>query len=188
MPDSSEAHCQASLNTARNPNGEPYPVFASEKSRTEASDKTGSDPLIQRVQKMEEVSQVQFIDKVMDIPVISERQMSMMNQVQKTVEVPQIPVRRQDWWMRPVAVTQPSVPGEAERESCSKKRKSAFESDEMVDEASDLDAFGLVQGEKCTRVADESEAQVPEDELVPVAPNMGGRWLTPPGHVEPGMG
>ena len=147
-------------------------MFASEKSRTEASDKTGSDPLIQRVQKMEEVPQVQFIDKVMDIPVISERQMSMMNQVQKTVEVPQIQYvdKIVD---APVAVTQPSVPAEAERESCSKKRKSAFESDEMVDEASDLDAFGLVQGGECTRVVDESEAQGPEDELVPVAPNMG---------------
>ena len=39
---------------------------------------------------MEEVPQVQFIDKVIDIPVINERQMSMMNQVQKTVEVPRV--------------------------------------------------------------------------------------------------
>ena len=42
MPDSSEAQYQASLKTARDPNGEPYPAFASEKSWNEASGKTGS--------------------------------------------------------------------------------------------------------------------------------------------------
>ena len=47
-------------------------------------------PLIQRVQKMGEVPQVQFIDKVIDILVIKERRMSMMNQVQKTVELPRV--------------------------------------------------------------------------------------------------
>ena len=103
---------------------------------------------------------------------VPRRQVPMIPNMQKTVEVPQIQYvdKIVD---APVAVTQPSVPAEAERESCSKKRKSAFESDEMVDEASDLDAFGLVQGEECTRVVGESEAQGPEDELVPVAPNMG---------------
>ena len=62
----------------------------------------------------------------MDVPVISERQMSMMNQVQKTVEVPQIQYvdKIVD---APVAVTQSSVPAEAERESCSKKRKTALQ-------------------------------------------------------------
>ena len=43
MPDSIEAHCQASLKSAKNPDGEPYPAFASEKSWNEASGKTGSD-------------------------------------------------------------------------------------------------------------------------------------------------
>ena len=131
MPDSSEALYQASLKTTRNPNGEPYPAFASEKSWNEASGKTGSEKkfyhsvysgadfaalpfcvaeyveptpevtyghdahvvecvtpvttrkvvhrqvfLIQRVQKMVEVPQVQFIDKMVDIPVIRQRQMS----------------------------------------------------------------------------------------------------------------
>ena len=90
MPDSIEAHCQASLKSAKDPDRGLYTAFASDKSWNEASDKTGSDPLIQRVQKMEEVPQVQFIDKVVDIPVISERQMSMMNRVQKTVEVPRV--------------------------------------------------------------------------------------------------
>ena len=75
-PDSIEAHYQASLKTARNPNGEPYPAFASEKSWNVASGKTVAHrqvPLIQRVQKMVEVPQVQFIDKVVDIPVFNEK-------------------------------------------------------------------------------------------------------------------
>ena len=60
-PDSIEAHYQASLKTARNPNGEPYPAFTSDKSWDEASGKTVAHrqvPLIQRVQKMVEVPQV----------------------------------------------------------------------------------------------------------------------------------
>ena len=76
MPDSSEAQYQASLKTTRNPNGEPYPAFTSDKSWDEASGKTVAHrqvPLIQRVQKMVEVPQVQFIDKVVDIPVINEK-------------------------------------------------------------------------------------------------------------------
>ena len=109
---------------------------------------------------------------VLTADTVPRRQVPMIPNMQKTVEVPQIQYidKIVD---APVTVTQPSVPAEAERESCSKKRKSTFESDEMVDEASDLDAFGLVQGGECTRVVDESEAQGPEDELVPVAPNMG---------------
>ena len=43
MPDSIEAHCQASLKSAKDPDGEPYPAFASEKSWNEASGKTGSE-------------------------------------------------------------------------------------------------------------------------------------------------
>ena len=76
MPDSIEAHYQASLKTARNPNGEPYPASASEKPWNVASGKTVAHrqvPLIQRVQKMVEVPQVQFIDKVVDIPVFNEK-------------------------------------------------------------------------------------------------------------------
>ena len=80
MPDSIEAHCQTSLKTARNPNGEPYTAFTSDKSWDEASGKTVAHrqvPLIQRVQKMVEVPQVQFIDKVVDIPVIRQRHVSL---------------------------------------------------------------------------------------------------------------
>ena len=70
-PDSIEAHYQASLKTARNPNGEPYPAFTSDKSWDEASGKTVTHrqvPLIQRVQKTVEVPRVQFIDRLVDDP------------------------------------------------------------------------------------------------------------------------
>ena len=80
MPDSIEAHCQTSLKTDRNPNGEPYTSFTSDKSWDEASGKTVAHrqvPLIQRVLKMVEVPQVQFIDKVVDIPVIRQRHVSL---------------------------------------------------------------------------------------------------------------
>ena len=40
MPDSIEAHCQASLKSAKDPDGEPYCAFTSDKSWDEASGKT----------------------------------------------------------------------------------------------------------------------------------------------------
>ena len=74
--------------------------------------------LIQRVQKMEEVPQVQFIDKVIDIPVISERQMSMMNQMQKTVEVSRV---------------QLFIDRVVDDPDCAKKRRKAEGQDQDVD-------------------------------------------------------
>ena len=179
MPDSSEAHDQASLKSAKDRDGEPYPAFASEKSRTEASGKTGSEKKFYHnvssgadFAAQPPVTTMTVVSTVLTADTVPRRQVPMIPNMQKTVEEPQIQYvdKIVD---APVTVTQPSVPAEAERESCSKKRKSAFESDEMVDEASDLDAFGLVQGGECTRVVDESEVQGPEDGLVPVAPNMG---------------
>ena len=58
--------------TTRNPNGEPYPAFTSDKSWDEASGKTVAHrqvPLIHKIQKMVEVPQIQYIDKVVDGPV-----------------------------------------------------------------------------------------------------------------------
>ena len=43
MPDSREAHCQASLKMAKDLDRGPYPAFASDKSWNEASGKTGSE-------------------------------------------------------------------------------------------------------------------------------------------------
>ena len=45
---------------------------------------------IQRVQKTVEASKVQFIDKVVDVPVVRQRQVPTRQRVQKTVEVPQV--------------------------------------------------------------------------------------------------
>ena len=138
MPDSSEAHDQASLKSAKDRDGEPYPAFASEKSRTEASGKTGSEKKFYHnvssgadFAAQPPVTTMTVASTVLTADTVPRRQVPMIPNMQKTVEVPQ------------------------------------------VDEASDLDAFGLVQGGQCTRVVDESEAQGPEDELVPVAPNMG---------------
>ena len=57
------------MKTTRNANGEPYPAFTSDKSWDEASGKTVAHrqvPLIQKIQKMVEVPQIQYIDKVVD--------------------------------------------------------------------------------------------------------------------------
>ena len=88
-PDSIKAHDQASLKTTRNPNGESYPAFASEKSWNEASGKTMAHrqvPNIETVQKIVEVPQTQHIDKVADVPVARPRQTLSVQRVQKTVE------------------------------------------------------------------------------------------------------
>ena len=77
MPDSIEAHFQASFKATRNPNGEPYPAFTSDKSWDEASGKTVTHrqvPLIQRVQKTVEVPRVQFIDRLVDDPAVMRRE------------------------------------------------------------------------------------------------------------------
>lgn len=47
-------------------------------------------PAIQEVQKVAEVPQVQYIDKIVDAPVQKQRQVPMVQKVQKTVEVPQV--------------------------------------------------------------------------------------------------
>merc|ERR1719284_1005822 len=46
--------------------------------------------MVQTVQKTVEVPQLQFIDKVVDIPVVAQRQIPMVQTVQKTIEIPQL--------------------------------------------------------------------------------------------------
>ena len=183
IPDSIEAHYQASLKTTGNPNGEPYPAFASEKSWNEASGKKGSEkkfyhsvssgayfaaqpfcvaeyvepaPVttrtvahrqvshIQRVQKMVEVPQVQVIDKVVDIPVIRQRQMSV------------------------------GVSGD-----CTKSQGEDEQEEQEV-------SGSLVQGGEHRREEDETNAQVPGSELVQVAPNMGAGGSHPQATMDQG--
>ena len=144
----------------------------------------------------------QVLDRVDDVPVSRQRQTPLIQRVQKTVEVPQI-----QYVDKIVdAPTQLYVPAEAEtlsqdrvddvsvaaqeqgcRESCSKKRKSAFESDEMVDEASDLDAFVSSKGGMHAS-GGRVRSPRPRKRIGSSGAKHGGRWLTPPGHVEPGMG
>ena len=45
---------------------------------------------MQTVQKTVEIPQVQFLNKVVDIPVVVQRQVPMVQKVQKTLEVPQL--------------------------------------------------------------------------------------------------
>ena len=47
---------------------------------------------MQTVQKTVEIPQVQFLDKVVDIPVVVQRQVPMVQKVQKTLEVPQLQI------------------------------------------------------------------------------------------------
>merc|ERR1719480_232117 len=46
--------------------------------------------MIQTVPRTVEIPQVQYVDKVVDIPVQKQRQVPMVQTVQKTVEIPQI--------------------------------------------------------------------------------------------------
>ena len=128
MLDSSEAHCQASLKSARDPDRGPYTAFASEKSWNEASGKTGSEkkvyhktpvvqqrqvPIVQMVQKTMESPQAQFLDEVVGMSVVVQRKVPMIQRVQKTVEVPQI--QYVDKIVEaPVAAAQQLVPVDAE--------------------------------------------------------------------------
>merc|ERR1711916_268845 len=43
-----------------------------------------------QVTKQVEIPQIQYIDKVVDVPVVMQRQLPTIQKVQKTVEVPQI--------------------------------------------------------------------------------------------------
>ena len=113
----------------------------------------------------------------MDIPVVAQRQVPMIPNVQKTVEVPQIqyidkivdaPVVS---WSEDVSVGTQTV---------SRKRKLSMET-ESADVPSDSE-HGLVQGEECKLEVDETRerhAAGEDPDLLPVAPNMeaGGSHL-----------
>ena len=127
-PDSIEAHYQASLKTARNPNGEPYPAFASEKSWNEASGKTVTHrqvPMIQRVQKTVEVPRVQFIDRLVDDPAVMRRE-AFNIEARELIEDDPVGAKQQES-ERPLSPKERRLPVETE---------SGFQSGEQ----SDLDA------------------------------------------------
>ena len=147
---------------------------------------------------------VQFSDRVVDVSVVTRRPVPMILNVQKTVEVPQIQFvdKIVD---APVVVAHQPVPVDAEALSqtqsvervgdisvvtqlASRKRKSSMETEsaESVDEMSDA-AHGLVEGEACRLKVNETRERSAAEEgegldLLQVAPERGGLWLTPPGH------
>ena len=148
---------------------------------------------------MEEVPQVQFVDKVMDIPVISERQMSMMNRVQKTVEVPRVQFidrvvddpdrtkkrRKAEGQDQDVDVERfndlvlPSSQPGLERKVFYASMASSDEEEEEP-EQEQAEARSLVQG-GCERHAAGEDL-----DLLPVAPNMGAGGSHPQATSDPG--
>ena len=195
MTDSIEAQYQASLKSAKDPDGEPYPAFASKKSWNEVSGKTGSGKkfyhnVISGADFAAQPSCVaEYVEPTPEVtyghvahPVttrtVAHRQVPLIQRVQKMVEVPQvqsidnvvdIPVIRQ----RHVSLGSSGGCAESQGEEEQEEREMGR---------------SLSQGGGREREEDETDAQVPGRELVRVAPNMGGRWLTPPGHDGPEMG
>ena len=120
---------------------------------------------------------VRFTDRVVDVPVVAQRQVPSVPKVQKTVEVPQIqyvdkivdaPVMAR---FEDVSVGTQTV---------SRKRKLSVET-ESADGTSDAE-HGLVQEEESRREMDETRekhAAGEDPDLLPVAPNMeaGGSHL-----------
>ena len=184
MPDSIEAHCQASLKSAKDPDGEPYPAFASEKSWSEASGEKGSEkkfyhnvssgadfaatvvahrqvPLIQRVQKIVEVPRVRFVDRVVDGPDCTKKRRKAEGQDQD------VDVERFGDLVLPSS--QPCL-----CVSIASSDESGDETDGEEDELKhQAEATCLVQGGERRREEDETDAQVPGSELVQMAPNLG---------------
>ena len=157
MSDSIEAHCQASLKTARNPNGEPYTAFTSDKSWDEAPGKTVAHrqvPLIQRVQRTVEVPRVQFIDRLVDDPDCTKKRRKAEGQDQD------VDVERFSDLVLP----------SSQSCLCVSIASSDGEEEELKQQA---EGTSLVQGGEHRCEEDETNAQVPESELVQVAPNMG---------------
>ena len=183
MPDSIEAHCQASLKSAKNPDGEPYPAFASEKPWNEASGKTGSEKKFYRnVSSGADFAAQPFCvaEYVEPAPVttrtVAHRQVPHIQRVQKMVEVPQvqfidkvvdIPVIRQ----RQMSV---GVSGD-----CAESQGEEEQEEQEV-------SGSLVQGGEHRREEDETNPQVPGSELVQVAPNMGAGGSHPQATMDQG--
>ena len=137
-------------------------------------------PSARRVQKVVEMPVVQFSDRHVDIPVITQRQVPMIPNVQKTVEVPQIQYIDKIVDAPVVARSEDVSVG---TQTVSRKRKLSMET-ESADGTSD-EEHGLVQEGECESKVDETRekhAGGEDPDLLPVAPNMEVRWLTPPGH------
>ena len=108
MPDSIEAHYQGSWKTTGNPNGEPYPAFASDKSWSEASGEIGSEKkfyhnvssgadfavqpfsVAECLKPTPEATYGHVAHPVTTRTVVAHRQVPLIQRVQKVVEVPRV--------------------------------------------------------------------------------------------------
>ena len=120
---------------------------------------------------------VRFTDRVVDVPVVAQRQVPSIPNVQKTVEVPQIQYVDKIVDAPVVAWTEDVSVG---TQTVSRKRKFPLET-ESADGTSD-EEHGLVQGGECRLEVDETRerhAAGEDPDLLPVAPNMeaGGSHL-----------
>ena len=134
-------------------------------------------PSAPRVQKIVEMSKVQFSDGEVDMPVVAQRQVPRIPNVQKTAEVPQIQYIDK---IVDASVVERSEDVSVGTQIVSRKRKLSMET-ESADGTSDSE-HGLVQGEECKLVVDETRerhAAGEDPDLLPVAPNMeaGGSHL-----------
>ena len=121
--------------------------------------------------------QVQLVDKVVNVPVTAQRQVTSAQRVQKIVEVPQIQYIDKIVDAPVVARSEDVSVG---TQTVSRKRKLSMET-ESADGTSD-EEHGLVQEGECESKVDETREKYAagEDlELLPVAPNMeaGGSHL-----------
>ena len=161
--------CQASLKSAKDPDGEPYAPFASEKSWNEASGKTGSEKkfyhnvssgtdfaaqpfcVAEYVEPTPEVTYGHVDRPVTTRTVVAHRQVPLIQRVQKTVEVPRVQFIDR-------LVDDPAV---MRREAASNL---AFRDEEGPEQA---EATSLVLGGEHRREEDETDAQVPGKRVGP---------------------
>ena len=121
--------------------------------------------------------QVQLVDKVVNVPVTAQRQVTSAQRVQKIVEVPQIQYIDKIVDAPVVARSEDVSVG---TQTVSRKRKLSMET-ESADGTSD-EEHGLVQEGECESKVDETREKYAAGEdldLLPVAPNMeaGGSHL-----------
>ena len=154
--------------------------------------------VVQTVQKTTENPQAQFLDQVAGMPVVVQHKVPMIQRVQKTVEVPQIQYvdKIVD---APVAAAQNPVPMDAESlwveevsvgtQTVSRKRKLSMETEsaDSADGRPDAEPGLRPRGGRYASGGGDGRAR-PRAQIGSRGAKHGGRWLTPPGHVEPGMG
>ena len=130
-------------------------------------------PVIQKMLNTVEAPLTQLVDMVVDVSMIA---VPMIPSVQKTVEVPQVQhvektvdaqiVDQRRQWRKPHAWLHRNT-----QTSARVKKKMSVKTESLAGD-----------------INEEVSVPPPQVKLVQVAPNTGGKWLTPPGHGEPWVG